>query len=579
MIKRLHAFLPTNSRQYREETSQRITWGHWFALFNIVLALLISSRYAFNTDWPNTFIGKFYFFISLFGHFSFVVFAAFLLILFPLSFLIKNERTYRGLSVILATIGQTVLLVDTEVFKQFSLHLSPLVWDLLVNPEEGELTRKWQLLFVPMPLILLAEMLYSRWCWQKLRSFSRQKWGKYVALFFVISFTATHLIYAWADMSAYRPITAQRANYPLSHPMTARNFLEKHGFIDRAELNQEIEESGRLDTFFLNYPKSNLVATKQAATNILLINLSGLSKQAINANNMPRLSEINQLSYRFMNHYSSGDSKSAGALSLFYSLSGKYLDSVLADKTASPLIQIARRNNYQLGLFSHNGFADSIYHQAIFSGILLPTAHSNIGAITQWKNWVSSRSLENAFFSYLDLGMPSANTVQEQEKLLDLQVDEIWQHLTQNALLENTLIIITADITTNSSNADENSFAKAHIQVPMMFYWQGESKEYHFLSSHLDIMPTLLRQFFGVQNPLSDYAQGIDLSTQSQRLWVPSSNHKWNVAIMPNGEQYQIDRNGTFKHFNAEGKHEKDSRPPLPLFLQMIQQSNQFIAK
>ena len=112
-----------------------------------------------------------------------------------------------------------------------------------------------------------------------------------------------------------------------------------------------------------------------------------------------------------------------------------------------------------------------------------------------------------------------------------------------------------------------------------MFYWQGESKEYHFLSSHLDIMPTLLSQFFGVQNPLNDYAQGMDLSTQNQRLWVSSSNHKWNVAIMPNGEQYQIDRKGNFKHFNSNGEHEKETRPPLALFLQMIQQSNQFIAK
>ncbi|VEI45823.1 putative sulfatase [Actinobacillus equuli] len=40
---------------------------------------------------------------------------------------------------------------------------------------------------------LLAEMLYSRWCWQKLRSFNRQKWGKYVAYFFLSCFTATHL--------------------------------------------------------------------------------------------------------------------------------------------------------------------------------------------------------------------------------------------------------------------------------------------------------------------------------------------------------------------------------------------------
>lgn len=577
MFKRLHTLLPINSRQYREETSQKITWGHWFALFNIVLALFISSRYAFNTDWPNTLVGKLYFFVSLFGHFSFVVFSAFLLILFPLSFLIKNHRTYRGISVIIATIGQTLLLVDTEVFKQFSLHLSPLVWDLLVNPEEGELTRKWQVLFVPMPLLLLVEMLYSRWCWQKLRSFSRQKWGKYVACFFVVSFTATHLIYAWADMNAYRPITAQRANYPLSYPMTARNFLEKHGFIDRDEFNQEIEESGRLDTFYLSYPKQPLHTTKQPNTNILLINLSGLSQQAITTENMPQLTEVAGLSHRFTQHYSSGDSASAGALGLFYSLSGNYLDAVLADKTVSPLIQTARNTNYQLGLFSHNGFADPIYHQAIFSGILLPTAHSNVGAITQWKSWISDRSLENPFLSYLDLSLTTDNTGVAQYKLLDDQFENIWNHLRQNALLANTLVIITSDITHEGKT--DNSFSRRHIQVPMMFYWQGEGKTYNFLSSHLDIMPTLLRQFFGVQNPLADYAQGIDLSTQSQRVWVSSANHKWNVAIMPNGEQYHIDRKGNFKHFNVDGEQEKDSRPPLALFLQMIQQSNQFIAK
>ncbi|EXI61840.1 membrane protein [Mannheimia granulomatis] len=574
---RLNALLPTNSRQYREETSQRITWGHWFALFNIVMALLISSRYAFNADWPNTLIGKLYFFTSLFGHFSFVVFSAFLMLLFPLSFLIKNDRTYRGLSVILATIGQTILLVDTEVFKQFYLHLSPLVWDLLVNPEEGELTRKWQLLFVPMPLILLAEMLYSRWCWQKLRSFSRQKWGKYVAFFFLTCFTATHLIYAWADMSAYRPITAQRANYPLSYPMTARNFLEKHGLIDKEEFNQALKESGRLDTFYLNYPKNPLVLTRQPNTNILLINLSGLSNASINAEDMPKLTEISKHSHRFMQHYSSGENASAGRLGLFYSLSGHYLDAVLADKTASPLIQMARKANYQLGLFSHNGFADPIYHQAIFAGILLPTAHSNASTISQWKNWISSRSLDNPFFSYLDLSMPHANTQQEQYKLLDWQFDEIWQHLSKNAILANTLVIITSDIT--NSLESENSFDSKNIHVPMMFYWQGEGKEYNFLSSHLDIMPTLLHQFFGIQNPLSDYAQGMDLTSKNQRIWVSASNHRWNVAIMPDGEQYQIDRKGQFKHFNKQGQHEKDSRPPLALFLQMIQQSNQFIEK
>ena len=71
-----------NGREYREETSRKISWGHWFAFFNIIIAILIGSRYAFLIDWPDTLLGKIYFFISLLGHFSFCVFALYLLVIF-----------------------------------------------------------------------------------------------------------------------------------------------------------------------------------------------------------------------------------------------------------------------------------------------------------------------------------------------------------------------------------------------------------------------------------------------------------------------------------------------------------------
>uniref|UniRef100_UPI0004746527 sulfatase-like hydrolase/transferase n=1 Tax=Actinobacillus pleuropneumoniae TaxID=715 RepID=UPI0004746527 len=145
--------------------------------------------------------------------------------------------------------------------------------------------------------------------------------------------------------------------------------------------------------------------------------------------------------------------------------------------------------------------------------------------------------------------------------------------------LANTLVILTADQAIPSDKQSENSFAKQHIQVPMMMYWQGEGKQYDFLSSHVDILPTLLNQFFKIKNPLSDYAQGIDLTTQNKRLWLLASNHKWDVAIMPDGEQYHIDKRGHFENFNAQGEKVKSERPPLALFLHMIQQSNQFVEK
>lgn len=573
MLNRLkEATLPANTRQYREETADRISWGHWFALFNIILAILIASRYAFNADWPNTLSGKLYFFISLFGHFSFVVFAFYLLLLFPLSFVIKNVRGFRAFSVIFATLGQTLLLLDTEVFKQFYLHLSPLVWDLLVNPDNGELARQWQLLFVPMPLILLMEMLYSRWCWQKLRSFNRQTWGKYVASFFLSCFVATHLIYAWADTNLNRPIASQKANYPLSYPMTARSFLEKHGLIDIEELEQQAENMGRVDSFYLNYPKQAIEVTKSAKVNLLLVNISGLAPEKINTQLMPSLKAISLNSHEFANHYAAADNPTASTLGLFYSLSGKYLDSVLSEKTASPLIEVFQKEQYQFGLFSYNSFKAPIYQRAMLKEFKLPKTTGNESTLNAWYKWFVQRDITKPFFSYLEL-TASENLTDLDQKLFN----QIWQELTDQGTLKNTLVVITSDLA--PSEQLKNDFSQAHIRVPFIVYWQGDAKKYHQLSSHLDFMPTILRQFFGVTTPIKSYAQGVDLSEANERVFILATNLDWNVAILPDGEQYHLNRKGKFEKFNAQGEKEKVERPPLPIFLQLIKQSNQFIEK
>lgn len=160
----------THRQRYREKVSQMVSWGHWFALFNILLAVVLGSRYLFVADWPTTLAGRIYSYVSLVGHFSFLVFATYLLILFPLTFIVMSQRLMRFLSAILATVGMTLLLIDSEVFTRFHLHLNPIVWELVINPDQNEAARDWQLMFISVPVILLIEMLFATWSWQKLRS-------------------------------------------------------------------------------------------------------------------------------------------------------------------------------------------------------------------------------------------------------------------------------------------------------------------------------------------------------------------------------------------------------------------------
>ena len=574
------------SRQYREETSQKISWGHWFAFFNILWAIFIGARYAFIIDWPDTLFGKIYFFISLLGHFSFIVFAFYLLVIFPLSFIVKNHRTFRGLTVILATIGNTLLLVDSEVFLRFNLHLSSLVWNLLVNPENGELSRNWQIFFVPMPLILLVQMLFSRWSWQKLRSLERQKWLKAVGVFFVCTFSATHLIYAWADAYLYRPITMQRSNFPLSYPMTARSFLEKHGFLDKAEYAQRLAQEGRLDALAIDYPKNPLVfAEQQENTNILLITLSGLRHDVIDAEKMPNLTQFAENSTQFINHYSSGNNNNTGLVGLFYGLNGSYTDSLLSNKTPSVLVERLTQQQYLQGVFSSKKVDAGILRRAIYPKTKLVAENGNQAAITSFKRWLDTAQVQNKpFWGYLSLNIEPNLTQEKYEQQL-ADIDASLGQLLPELDLPNTLVIITAEhgytFKKLSEKEETNYFSRDEVQVPMIVHWNGlATGKISKLTSHVDLVPALMKHIFKVKNPIADYAQGRDLFDLTSSVdWVLVSNYRWNVIVQLDGTQYHIDNRGNYEKYDRTYQKMSSERPPLGLFLEAFSQERSFLEK
>ncbi|MGC7588937.1 DUF3413 domain-containing protein [Bisgaard Taxon 46] len=572
-----------NSKQYREETSRKISWGHWFAFFNILWAIAIGSRYAFLIDWPDTLLGKIYFFISLFGHFSFVIFAFYLLVIFPLSFIIKNHRTFRGITVIISTIGITLLIIDAEAFSRFNLHLSTVVWNLLVNPENGELSRHWQIFFAPMPFILLAQMVFSRWSWQKLRSLERQKWLRSVGVFFMCSFIATHLIYAWADATIYRPITMQKSNFPLSYPMTARTFLEKHGYINKEEYSQAIEEQGRADALKIKYPKQDLTFQSDNKPNLIFITVSGLHHNAVSEKTMPNLSQFAQNSTEFLNHYSSGNTNNAGLTGLFYGLSANYTDSLLSYKTPSVLMDKLNNDAYAFGVFSSSKRNASLLQQSLFNGIYKVNLKANNQSETQaFVRWLAQQ--DKPFLGYLGLNV--RNNLSETDYALELaEIDRLLGQVLTEVNLDNTLLVITAEHGYSFQQLDEkqkhNNFAPDEIQVPMIVHWKDLAKgKVDKLTSHVDVLPAILKHLFKVQNPISDYAQGRDLFDLRQDPdWVLVSNYRWNVIVEANGTQYHIDKNGNYQKYNRTYQKESSKRPPLGLFLDVFNQERSFIEK
>ncbi|EPD9234799.1 LPS biosynthesis-modulating metalloenzyme YejM [Escherichia coli] len=583
----------THRQRYREKVSQMVSWGHWFALFNILLSLVIGSRYLFIADWPTTLAGRIYSYVSIIGHFSFLVFATYLLILFPLTFIVGSQRLMRFLSVILATAGMTLLLIDSEVFTRFHLHLNPIVWQLVINPDENEMARDWQLMFISVPVILLLELVFATWSWQKLRSLTRRRrFARPLAAFLFIAFIASHLVYIWADANFYRPITMQRANLPLSYPMTARRFLEKHGLLDAQEYQRRLIEQGNPDAVSVQYPLSELrYRDMGTGQNVLLITVDGLNYSRFEKQ-MPALAGFAEQNISFTRHMSSGNTTDNGIFGLFYGISPSYMDGILSTRTPAALITALNQQGYQLGLFSSDGFTSPLYRQALLSDFSMPSVRtqSDEQTATQWINWLGRYAQEdNRWFSWVSFNGTNIDDSNQQAFArkysraagnVDDQINRVLNALRDSGKLDNTVVIITAGRGIPLSEEEETfDWSHGHLQVPLVIHWPGTpAQRINALTDHTDLMTTLMQRLLHVSTPASEYSQGQDLfNPQRRHYWVTAADND-TLAITTPKKTLVLNNNGKYRTYNLRGERVKDEKPQLSLLLQVLTDEKRFIA-
>lgn len=559
----------THRQRYREKVSQMVSWGHWFALFNILLSLVIGSRYLFIADWPTTLAGRIYSYVSIIGHFSFLVFATYLLILFPLTFIVGSQRLMRFLSVILATAGMTPLLIDSEVFTRFHLHLNPIVWQLVINPDENEMARDWQLMFISVPVILLLELVFATWSWQKLRSLTRRRrFARPLAAFLFIAFIASHVVYIWADANFYRPITMQRANLPLSYPMTARRFLEKHGLLDAQEYQRRLIEQGNPDAVSVQYPLSELrYRDMGTGQNVLLITVDGLNYSRFEKQ-MPALAGFAEQNISFTRHMSSGNTTDNGIFGLFYGISPSYMDGILSTRTPAALITALNQQGYQLGLFSSDGFTSPLYRQALLSDFSMPSVRtqSDEQTATQWINWLGRYAQEdNRWFSWVSFNGTNIDDSNQQAFArkysraagnVDDQINRVLNALRDSGKLDNTVVIITAGRGIPLSEEEETfDWSHGHLQVPLVIHWPGTpAQRINALTDHTDLMTTLMQRLLHVSTPASEYSQGQDLfNPQRRHYWVTAADND-TLAITTPKKTLVLNNNGKYRTYNLRGE-------------------------
>ncbi|WP_375750694.1 DUF3413 domain-containing protein [Vibrio sp. HN007] len=595
-----------SGNSYGEKVSRLVSWGHWFTFFNIIATMLIGTRYITQSPWPETFLGQTYLALSWIGHFGFLVFALYLLILFPLTFIVLSRKLYRLIAVTFATVGLTILLLDTEAYQQIHLHLNPVVWELLLEGEASAITIELQQLFVVIPIIFLMQLALSEWVWRKQRKLSHKHVGRPITALFFVCFITSHLVYIWADAYFYSPITSQKANFPVSYPMTAKTFMEKHGLLDREEYQKRLEESeGQVD--LVSYPTEPLkFNNRPQKLNVLMVMVNNLRSDTMNAEVMPETFNFAAQSQKFTNHYSASND-SYGVFGLFYGIPNSYAGSIKSQGSSPLILQTMKEQDYDIGLFSGTAFEDDLYYEAIFKSdaVTLDKEQRQMAsdgkAVADWAAWIEES--KSPWFSYLELTTVDAYEDYEVEDIAsspkerlnraytkaatvaDAYIGDILYTLSANELLEDTVVIITSnhgtefnETNTNSWGANTN-YSSYQLKVPYIMHWPGKAAtQYSHKSSHFDVSTTLLQDLMGVTSKPREFSSGRSLFNTSSRKWILAGDNR-EIALVTDRSTTVVDQFGNYKVYDENYKRQRDAKPKLSILMQGLSELKRFYTR
>jgi membrane-anchored protein YejM (alkaline phosphatase superfamily) len=476
------------------------------------------------------------------------------------------------------------------------------VWELLLEKDQSNIATELQQLFIVLPIIFLLQLAQSEWVWRKQRKLSNKRVGRSITVLFFICFISSHLVYIWADISFYKPITAQKANFPLSYPMTARTFMQKHGLIDTEEYKKRLQENEQYNEV-VHYPIEPLKYNSKAKNlNLVLVMVESLRADYVSAETMPELTEYASQNLNFTNHYSSNND--AGSLfGLFYGIPRSYEKSVIAQELQPLILDEMVKQKYKFGLFVGDVTHSAASKRSIFanteSPIELSVDEEDETTLANWSKWVDENST-SPWFSYVELStlrnyesLDDKNTTGTPEERLkkayssassriDSLLSTLRQKLESEGLVDNTVVIITSnhgvefnETKTNSWGADSN-YSRYQLNVPFIMHWPSkEAKEFRHKTSHFDLSATLMQDLFGVSSNPQDYSSGKNLLNEKARKWILAGDGS-DIALITDGYTTVVDKYGNYKVYDADYKRDKDSKTKLSILMLGLSELKRF---
>ncbi|HAS6257299.1 TPA: DUF3413 domain-containing protein [Vibrio vulnificus] len=605
---------------------QKLHAHGWFILINALVLMLIASRYfAFLPEFPTDPLGITFILAGTWGQMTLLA-ALIGLVTIPTLFLPKPFRN--GTQALIASLGVATLFIDTIVFAQYRFHINAVVLELVMS---GQIVSfpliTWLMVIGGVALLLAAQWWTIRWL-ENGAPVRALKLGRKFALLTFAALLATNAIHIWAAAHAYQPVTTVKRYLPLFYPATADKFMRKQGWVDEEALERQKALAFKRKND-LNYPLAPLQTQPvEKPLNIMLLVVDSWRADTFNADNTPNMWKYAQSGVVFNNHIATGNATRTGIFGLFYGIPGTYWHGFLANQQSPVLIDRLQALDYQLGIFTAAQLRKPEFNQTVFTKVENLRIGSEGGRpseldadLTQdWLAWYDQRDKSKPTFSFLFYDAPHGydfpadfepkyepmlkevnylklnndtdptpffNRYKTSVRYVDSMATKALDKLKESGDLENTLVIITGDhgqeMNDNKLNfwGHNSNFTDAQVNVPFAIFgpgvdaakmqWSSEA-----LTSHQDVVPTLMKHYLGVTNDVKDYSVGEDLLGDAvKRDWIISSNYS-GYAIITEDNILEVNGGGQYQFMDKSNRQLKEQQPNFTYLQQALEQISRF---
>ncbi len=563
-----------------------IRWSFLFLSFNFLILLVLCARYAgFVLPLEDT-IASIYFPVALIGHSASLVVAVYLLLFLPLILILPRRMFVFGVGILAGTISMLLLLIDYGVYCQYRFHLNGMVFNFIFKGGSEIFSFSWVTWLVGISVLagIFFVQTAAAWIlWKKKALNKRFVWA--ISILFAVSILVVNFAHAWADAISYRPVISITRHIPLFKPLTAKRFLERHGLINLSEKYKQsqfkIPKKRNKD---IDYPLHALRCVKKdAPLNVVFVVIDSWRFDMLTAQVTPNIHRFlsNKPHLDFKNHMSAANGTRIGIFNLFYGVLGTYWDTMEDEGIGPVMIKEMLAQDYQMGIFASAKLTMPPFNRTVFHDVKALRAYSkgdhswerDQNIVDDWMQWIAHRDETKPFLGLLFFDSahafetppdyppafqpawkrvdyhllnndfdprPFINRYKNSIHYIDSLVNDVLSSLEQQNLLDKTIIILTGDHGKEFNENKQNywghgsNYTKYQIQVPFVIYWPGkEGAVYTHATSHLDAVPTIMKDVLGCTNPSSDYSNGKYIFNRDTHDWLLVGGFSSHAIVEP----------------------------------------------